>query len=137
MNTYRYAFAIVNIIDGGEGNAKLDLPFQIYSQTIVVEGQNRYCYLTNDLIGKECLLYFAYDLKDEDKIKAFKGYKGEDWKAISKDVDVAKHWAIKKEDALATYLPSVGMVAGEKITYKGADKLDIIHPYMAVDQRQF
>jgi hypothetical protein len=40
-------------------------------------------------------------------------------------------WSVKKEDALATYLPSVGMEQGEKITYKGADKDDVIHPYQA------
>jgi len=129
MNEYKYAFLVCDCIADEDGQAKLDLPFQIFSQTICCEGINHYCYLDNSLIGKEVLVYFAYDITDEKIVKEFKGYLGDDWKVVQKIEKVMAKWAVKKEDALAT-ISELGVVS----KYDGVDRKDLIHPYMAVDK---
>jgi hypothetical protein len=130
MNKYTYAFLVCNCIAGEDGQAKLDLPFQIYHQTICSEGKNHYCYLDNSLIGKEVLVYFAYDVNDEIKVKSFAGYLGDDWKVVQKIQAIQDKWAVKKEDALAVSVQD--KVDPTKIVvtkYEGEDKDETVHPY--------
>ena len=106
----------------------LDLPFPIYHQTIIYNGVNHYCNIPNNLVGKEVLAMIHYAIKDEETVKSFKGYIGEDWKAISKDSFVAKNWAKNKEEILA--INTIDKDGKETIIkYNGIDKADIVHPY--------
>lgn len=131
---YQNAFILCNVIQDAEGNAKLDIPFPTYHQTIVENGKQHYCYLTNDLIGKKVLVYIHYAIADEDKITQFSGYLGNDWKNARKDSKAIKHWKITKADALATIVKDKDNPELDVTTkYDGIDKDDIIHPYAAED----
>ncbi len=123
---YRDTFVKCNVIADDNG-LRLDLPFQIYHQTVVENGNNHYCYLDSNLKDKEVIAYIHYAIKDEDKVKSFIGYLGNDWTEVQKNTDVVKNWTVKKEDALATTENEL------TVKYDKVDKLDIIHPYMAED----
>ena len=125
MNIYKYCYINTTPIADEQGNAKFDLPFPIYSQTIICDDVNHYCYLTNDLIGKECLVRIAYDSKDKKLVESYKGYLGEKWKDVVSKQD---KWSLTKADALAT---SVMVADREVVTkYNGADKLEVVAPYV-------
>ena len=126
---YRDAFIICNVIDDGEGQAKLDIPFLTYHMTITENQNQHYCYLTNDLIGKEVLVYIHYKIADEAEVFGFTGYLGNDWKEVRKKLAATKHWSMKKSEALAM-VNELGVSA----PYTGAGKAEVIHPYMAEDE---
>ena len=132
---YKDAFIKTKIIQSPEGNLILDLPFQIYHQTIVENGNNHYCYITNDLKDKEVIVYIHYAIADESKVKSFSGYLGDDWQEVQKNPDVIKHWFLKKEDALAVSIPDKdNPEIVIKTKYIGTDSQKIVHPYQAEDK---
>jgi hypothetical protein len=112
-------------------NLVLDLPFQIYHQTIIENNRNHYCYLSPELKDKEVIIYIHYAVADEQKVKEFSGYLGNKLKDVSKNETFAKHWNVKKEDAFATS-NELGVVT----KYNGSDKLDIVHPYLAEELKE-
>jgi hypothetical protein len=119
---YRDCFVKTTVIEDEDG-IKLDLPFQIYHQTIVENGNNHYCYLNKSLVGKEVIVYIHYAIADEQKVKEFKGYLGNKWAEVQKDEDVEKHWNITKAESLATFNEGV------KTLYTGIDKDERVAPY--------
>ena len=118
---YKDAYVVTKVIDSSNG-AVLDLPFQTYHQTIVENGRNHYCYLTNDLIGKEVLVYIHYAVKDEAAVKAFKGYLGEKWKDVSSKS--SKYWTVTKGQAF-----SITDDKGVTTPYIASDKDDVVEIY--------
>jgi len=129
MNNYKYAFMLANIIESG-GNLKFDIPFPIYSQNISYNNRNFYTYIDKSLKDCEVLVYFAYDINDEAKVKEFKGYLGDDWSVVQKIEKVMEKWAVKKEDALAVSVQDKVEPTKTVVTkYDGADKDETVHPY--------
>jgi hypothetical protein len=128
---FNEAFVVCKVVSDEEGNLKLDLPFPIYHMTITYQNTCRYCYLSQDLKDKEVLAYIHYFATDEAKVKADKAYLGDTWKTVSTKSEVAKHWAVKKEDAYA-----VTSELGTVSKYEGKDKLNVVHPYMAIDIKE-
>lgn len=124
---YRDGFVKCLVIN--KDGLMLDLPFPIYHQTVVENGRQHYCNL-DGLEGVEVIAYIHYAIADEDKVLAFSGYLGNDWKEVQKDPDAVKHWTMTKEDALET---SDGL--GVVTKYDGADKAEVVHPYGAEEKR--
>ena len=111
----------------------LGIPFPIYHQTIVEGNKNHYCYLTPDLIGKKVLVFVHYAIVDESSVHSFPGYLGDKWEDVRKDVKVSEMWSVKKEVAFATSIAE-GQTF-EIVKYDGADKDEIVHPYMTNDTK--
>ncbi len=132
---YRDAFIKCSVVKNEDNNPKLDIPFQIYHQTIIEQqNKNHYCDIPGSLADKEVLVYVHYAIPDENKVKAFAGYLGNNWKQVQKNPDVIKFWDIKKEDALAVKVYDKDNPSQIQ-KYVGTDKLDIVHPYIAEDMK--
>ena len=128
---YKSIIIITKLILNEEGTAlKLDVPFTLYAQNIVMEGKD-ITYRLHDLSneGKEVLAkvdYMSEDLKDtllkdESQVaEYFTGNLGCDWNEVQKDARYLKHYNVKKEDALATYTTE-----GVKVLYDGLDKDEV------------
>ena len=124
---YREAFVKTKVKDTGEWLI-LDLPFLITHMTVCQNNVCHYCNLSSSMIGQEVLAYVHYLKEDEEKVKKYEGYLGDKWKDVSKLADSTKHWNFTKENAYAT-TSELGAVS----KYGESDKLDVVHPYMAVD----
>lgn len=128
---YRDAFVTCKVIEDVEGGRRLDLPFPIYHQTVTESNVCYYCHLPPSLVGKTVLAYIHYAIADDAKVKAYANFLGSSWSDASKDAKATAIWSVKKEDALATTT-----VVGEIETvnkYNGADKAEVVHPYIAED----
>jgi hypothetical protein len=123
---YRDAFIICKVVSDDEGSLRLDVNFPVYHMTVTYLGICSYCYLNNSMKDQEVMAYIHYMDVDEEKVKKFEGYLGNDWKVVRDDPKILPNWSMKKEDALATT-----DALDVKVTYKGADKLKIVHPYQA------
>ena len=113
MNEYIYCFITASPVHTDHGN-RYDLPFPIYSQCTCYNNVCYYEQIPDSLIGKSCLVYIAYEKKDEKAVLDYAGYLGESWKVVSKMKEATDKWSVKKEDALATYTASVVRSKGRR-----------------------
>ena len=118
---YKDAYVVTKVIQTDDGFT-LDLPFQIYSQTIVEGNRNHYCYVRESLKDVEVLALIHYKIEDEKRVKGFNGYLGENWKDV-KDV-ISKYWTTTKEDAWSTTNDR-----DEVVLYSGIDKNELVKIY--------
>lgn len=128
FKNYKECFVKCKVID--TDGLRLDLPFPVYHYTVVENGKQHYSNL-DGLAGIEVIAYIHYAIADEDKVKGYAGYLGDDWKKVNKDVDVAKHWAKKKADAYEI-VDELGVVT----KYEGVDKDEVVHPYGAEEKEE-
>lgn len=126
--------AVYKIVEPAITEPALNIPFDIFHQTIVEDNKNHYCYLTRDLIGKKVLVYSHVKIEDEPKVKEFAGYLGEKWEDAQKGVEVAQLYTTKKEDVYAT-TAKVGEIDVVS-KYDGVDSKELAHPYLALDVRK-
>lgn len=113
---YKDAIVITTVEKVGVGDDvqyRLSLPFQVFGQDIVRNGQ-MVTYSLDKLEGLEVMAKVDYKAKDEAKVKSFIGYMPDPLKSAK----YATYYPITKADALATE------VDGVKIPYNGQDKLD-------------
>src|SRR4030067_2858838 len=98
MTPYASIIVLTTLILNSDGDAlRLDLPFKVYGQNVVMNGKD-ITYNLNDLsnVGKEVLAKVDYrvvdmpgtDVKDEsDKADSFAGNLGSDWIKVQKKAE--------------------------------------------------
>ena len=108
---------------------QLNLPYKVYSQTIVRMGRNITYSLDKEVEGVEVVALIAYMNEDHpsgavknERVKAegFSGKIGTLWSDIRINADYKRHWAETKAEKLATR-DELGVVTK---LYAGADKTD-------------
>lgn len=110
---------------------KLDLPFPIYSEKVMLNGQDiTYSYRTNlALEGQQVMVLLDVKPQDLGKAKALPGFIGNTWQAIKADPRYVANFKETKADALATYSVDSKTQVITKVPYAEADANELVPMY--------
>ena len=118
---YKSIVLITKLVDTGDSSLKLDLPFTIYGQDIVMNGRSVSYNLTDmSLENKEVMAKVDYLSTDKAKVNAFAGKLGVKFNTFKANAKYKKHYSYKIKDVKRKY----DAVSGTPIEYTGLDKDD-------------
>lgn len=123
--------ADVKIVEPEAAELALDLPFTVYGEKVMHNGQDiTYSYRNRlDLEGQEVLVYLDYAVGDAAAVEKHKGCIGRDWDAVKVDPRVRAHYTTTKAQAFAVSTVDEKTKEEKIVPYDKADKDDLVPIY--------